>query len=209
MAPEVPADTGNLLTQKAGPLPMWGWGVVILGAAYGVKLYRDHKNGGARTTTPTTDGYTSADLPSNIQPQYTVIDEGGSQSYVNSPVTTIGRQYNDIDTDVDVTTAAPPAKAAAPPPKAAKPVAPPKPKPAPAPVHVPSPQAPSGQWVTVVKWNPADRNAPSTLSGLALKAYGNASAWQKIWNAPQNADLVKRRGDPTKIQPGDKFFAPA
>lgn len=201
----VPAETGSLLAQRAGPLPMWGWGVVILGGAYGWKLYQDHKGAGERQTTPTA-GYSSANLPSNIQPQYTTVNEGGSQSYVNSPVTTVGRQYVETGgTGVATSTSYP----AAPAPPAVT-VTPPAVKPpTPGPVHVPTPPPAQGQWITVVKWNARDKNAPSTLSGLALKAYGNASAWQKIWNAPQNADLARRRGDPSKIQPGDRFWAPA
>lgn len=223
--PEVPAETGSLLSQRAGPLPMWGWGVVILGGAYGYKLYRGRKGAAEREPTPTT-GYSSADLPSNIQPQYTQINEGGSQSYVNSPISVIGRQQVEAGgTGVEQDTvygyapprdgsatpppSAPPAKVPTPPKPAPAPNPPAPPKPAPQPVHVPAPPAPAGKWVTTVKWNPNDRNAPSTLTGLSLLAYGNAGAWQKIWNAPQNADLVRRRGSPSKIQPGDKFWAPA
>jgi hypothetical protein len=212
--PELPAETGSLLSQKAGPLPMWAWGVVILGGAYGFRLYQSHKSGRNRVETPT-NGYSSADLPSNIQPQYTIVEGGGSQSYVNSPVTTIGRNYGSLTNGPfatgDMTTVTPPPPAptpAPPPPPPPAPVPPPPPPPPPAPVPVPAPPAPKGQWLTVVKWNPNDRNAPSTLSGLALKAYGNASLWQRIWNAPQNADLARRRGAPTRIQPGDRFWAP-
>lgn len=228
--PSVPEGTGGLLTQKAGPLPMWGWGIVVLGAAYGVKLYKGRKSAADTTTTPAA-GYDSAMLPSNIQPQYTTVEEGGSQSYVNSPVTTVGRQYVDTgaigvvngaappkdDDDDTPPPSAPPAKPPKPkdppkPPKPPKPAPAPKPpappKPTPQPVHVPAPPAPAGKWVTTVKYT-GDHNAPYTLTGLALQAYGNASLWQKIWNAPQNADLVRRRGSPTKIQPGDRFWAPA
>lgn len=194
--PELPENTGSLLTQKAGPLPMWGWGVVILGGAYGVRLYQQHKSGKSDATASTASGYTSATLPSNIQPQYTQVNEGGSQSYVNSPITTIGRQTVDTGA-VGVQQGVVAVTAPAPPP------------PTPGPVPVAAPPPPPGKWLTVVKWNPKQRNAPSTLSGLALQAYGNAGAWQKIWNAPQNASLAARRGDPTKIQPGDRFFAPA
>jgi outer membrane biosynthesis protein TonB len=224
---ELPADTGSLLTQKAGPLPMWGWGVVVLGAAYGYKLYKDHKGAAAVTTTPAA-GYTSANLPSNIQPQYTAVDESYT-NLVDSPITTVGRQYNsDMSTGVSgtalppivITPAPVPTPHPTPTPKPPTPVSTPVPRPVPVPVPTPkpptpvvapvvAPPAPQGKYVTVVKWNPAQRNAPSTLSGLALQAYGNAAAWPKIWNAPQNASLVARRGSPTKIHPGDKFFAPA
>lgn len=213
---ELPADTGSILTQKLGPLPTWGWGIVILGGVYGWKLYTQHKAGGRVDTSA---GYESAQLPSNIQPQYTQVDEGGSWSFQNSPISVIGRQYNeDMDEDQDDDDA-PTSNAHAPTPKSPKPK-PKSPKPKPKPVdpkpHTPhakhdvvGPPAPKGEWITVVKWNPNDRNAPSTLTGLALKAYGNAGAWGRIWNAPQNKDLVNRRGDPAKIQPGDRFWAPA
>jgi len=200
MAVEVPKETGSLLTQRAGPLPMWGWGVVILGAAYGFKLYKDRKagTGQARQSTTTSAGYQSSALPSNIQPFYTQVNEGGNQSYVNSPVTTIGRQVLTGDNSTGVSQVAQTQITTPPPPQTVT-----------APVPVVQAPQPQGQWLTVVKWNPNNRNAPSTLSGLALEAYGNASLWKKIWEAPQNASLRARRGDPTRIQPGDRFWAPA
>jgi hypothetical protein len=201
---EVPADTGNIITNKLGPLPVWAWGIVILGGAYGLKLWNARKAG--RGTAKTSAGYDSANLPSNVQPFYTQVNEGGSQSYVNSPVTTIGRQVlsdnaigvqqqanaGAVGNGNTVTVPLPPGSPTTP--VAAPVVAPP---------------APAGQWLTTVKWNPRQKNAPSTLTGLSLQAYGNAGAWQRIWNAPQNADLVRRRGSPSKIQPGDRFWAPA
>lgn len=208
MAVELPEDTGNIITNKLGPLPVWAWGIVILGGAYGLKLWNARK--GAKGSTTPSAGYDSANLPSNVQPFYTQVNEGGSQSYVNSPVTTIGRQVvsdNGIGVQqqanagavgngntVTISGAVPLPPPAAPTPPSAPVLGPP---------------APAGQWLTTVKWNPSQRNAPSTLSGLALQAYGNSGAWQRIWNAPQNADLVRRRGSPSKIQPGDRFWAPA
>jgi nucleoid-associated protein YgaU len=205
--PELPAETGSLLTQRAGPLPMWGWGIVILGGAYGVKMWNDRKAGKAQAESASTSaGYNSASLPSNIQPYFTQVNEGGSQSYVNSPITAIGRQQVEAGGTVNQnqTVSYPGVNGSSVTVTAPAPVTAPS-----GPAPVPAPPAPKGQWLTTVKWNPADRNAPSTLSGLALKAYGNASAWQRIWNAPQNADLVRRRGSPSKIQPGDRFWAPA
>lgn len=208
MAVELPDDTGNIITNKLGPLPVWAWGIVILGGAYGLKLWNARK--GTKGSTTPAAGYTSATLPSNVQPFYTQVNEGGSQSYVNSPVTTIGRQVvsdNAVGVQQQANAGAvgngnsvtiSPAVPLPPPADPTPPAAP-----------VLAPPAPVGQWLTTVKWNPAQKNAPSTLSGLALQAYGNAGAWQRIWNAPQNADLVRRRGSPSKIQPGDRFWAPA
>lgn len=201
--PELPADTGSILTHKLGPLPTWGWGIVILGGAYGVKLYRDHKGAGSSTTPATTaGGYTSASLPSNIQPQFTQVDEGGSQSYVNSPISMIGRQVVDaggtgvtqsVTQTGNTVTVQPP----------------PVPPPTPVTTPVVAPPAPAGQYVTITKWKPHQKKGtPSTIAGLAFNAYGNENAWHKIWTAPQNADLVARRGKPSNIQTGDKFFVP-
>lgn len=205
---DVPANTGSLLTQKAGPLPMWGWGVVILGGAYGWKLYTNRKGGAQRDEAAgPSAAYLSANLPSNIQPQFTTVLGGANQSYVNSPVTTVGRQYIETGATGVVTSNTYPGTVVTPTPVTAP--DPPRVTPPGAVAPIPQPPAAPGQFLTVVKWNARDRNAPSTLTGLSLKAYGNASAWQKIWNAPQNADLVRRRGNPAKIQPGDRFFAPA
>lgn len=208
MAIDVPEDTGNIITNKLGPLPVWAWGIVILGGAYGLKLWNARKSGKGSTTPAA--GYTSANLPSNVQPFYTQVNEGGSQSYVNSPVTTIGRQVVS-DNAIGVQQQANAGAAGNGNTVTISPAVPLPPPADPTPPSVPvvAPPAPAGQWLTTVKWNPAQRNAPSTLSGLALQAYGNASAWQRIWNAPQNADLVHRRGSPNKIQPGDRFWAPA
>lgn len=209
MAIEVPEDTGNIITNKLGPLPVWAWGIVILGGAYGLKLWNGRK-GKPATTAKTSNGYDSANLPSNIQPFYTQVNEGGSQSYVNSPVTTIGRQVvSDGSIGVQQQANAGAAGNGNSVTISGAPPLPPPPIVVPPSVPVTAPPAPAGQWLTTVKWNPAQRNAPSTLSGLALQAYGNAGAWQRIWNAPQNADLVRRRGSPSKIQPGDRFWAPA
>ena len=204
MTVELPADTGNIITNKLGPLPVWAWGIVILGGAYGAKLYKDHKSGGAtaKTTASTSAGYNSSSLPSNVQPFYTTIDED-NQSYVNSPISLIGRQQVDAgatgvsqnvsaNTSTNTTTIAP---------------APIPPTPVTAPVV--APPAPAGQYVTITKWKPHQKKGtPSTIAGLAYNAYGNENAWHKIWTAPQNASLVARRGKPSNIQTGDKFFVP-
>ena len=47
-----------------------------------------------------------------------------------------------------------------------------------------------------------------TVSGLAV-AYGYAASdWQKIWNDPKNADLVKKRQKPEHLNVGDVLFVP-
>ncbi|MEO1263462.1 MAG: hypothetical protein AAFZ15_31920 [Bacteroidota bacterium] len=47
-----------------------------------------------------------------------------------------------------------------------------------------------------------------TVSGLA-SAYGyHPHDWRKIWGNPRNAALVKKRGEPKKIQVGDVIYVP-
>jgi hypothetical protein len=50
--------------------------------------------------------------------------------------------------------------------------------------------------------------AGETVSGLAV-AYGyKAADWVKIWNDDKNAELVKKRGIPNKLQIGDVVQIP-
>lgn len=90
----------------------------------------------------------------------------------------------------------PPAKPPAKPPP--KPTPKPPPKPAPA-VYVP---------VRVVKYTTKNPPWNSTMWGIA-KHYGYGSGknnYVPIWNDAKNASLRKKRGTPTRIQPGDIVY---
>lgn len=221
------APSKGFLTNKIGPLPTWGWMGLTLGGALAVSTWRKNKaQANAGTNTPLANGQISGQaLPSNIVPQFTYVDANTQitnlpppQVIINTPPTG-GRHKH---------TPAPPQ---APPPPV---VIPPPHRDPPKPpawtfdlnnlfssgdiwnaFHpgktAPPPAPPPGRYVAVIPWGTNQAaGTPSTLWGIAENVYGagQGQQWQRIWNAPQNADLRNRRGDPKNIQPGDNFFVP-
>lgn len=63
-------DVSGALTRKIGPLPAWGWGVAVGGAALGVKFLRGGSGGGAAQhqviEVPTGAPYPSPDFASDL-----------------------------------------------------------------------------------------------------------------------------------------------
>lgn len=63
-------DVGGALTRKIGPLPAWGWGVAVGGAALGVKMLRGGSGGGGVNKqvieVPTGAPYPSPDFASDL-----------------------------------------------------------------------------------------------------------------------------------------------
>lgn len=182
---DVPAVTTNMLTNKVGPLPMWGWmGIGLLGAI-AFSAYRSSKSGSTTTKSSTLDADTdmipgSNDPPIVFQNFDTNIWQPPSGGRVTPPTAPpIGSLPG------GTTTTTPPATTTA-------------------------PTAPAtGQTVKVAKFTTKNPPWNSTLSGIAAKLYGNQALWTKIWNAPQNAALKARRKDPKYIQPGDSIYVPA
>lgn len=84
---DVPPVSGDLLTKKLGPLPTWGWMAAGLGLVLLWRKYESDKSAKAAalngTTTPTA-GYLSGHLPSNIQPQFTQVNEQQYSTSINS-----------------------------------------------------------------------------------------------------------------------------
>lgn len=62
------APSSEFLTQKAGVLPVWGWGALGLGAAYAYSRYQANKAGQGTATTATTDaaGQSTSSAPQFI-----------------------------------------------------------------------------------------------------------------------------------------------
>lgn len=182
---------GSILTRKTGPLANWVWMALLLLVALGFSLWQRNKAAvepDANVDTTTTD--TALDnqtpppvfiLPQNPQPTVPV------NVVVNNPA--------------NPAPATPPAA----PPVAVKP-APTNPAPTPKPPAKPAPA--SYATVTVSKYTTKNPPWNSTLWGIA-KHYGYGATntnFNSIWNDPKNAALKKKRGQPTKIQPGDKIY---
>ncbi len=178
----------SFLRRKVGPLPMWAWMGLGLGAAVIYAVWRQNREANAKSG----EILQQYELPENIDPQFTFIDQGVT----------------------NVTVPWAPPGGGRPPHRPYPPTRPPAVTPVPPgtnpPVPVPPP-APTGQWGTpIVPWKKGQtKGTPSTLWGLAELYYGNGNQWGRIWNAPQNAALKSQRGAPEKIRPGDKFWIPA
>jgi hypothetical protein len=88
--PAVPSE--ELLTTKAGPLPIWAWGVIGLGLAYAYSRYKANKASTAAAATQT--AATSAGEPSTGAPYYVIennglggVGGGGGSNPVSPPST--------------------------------------------------------------------------------------------------------------------------
>lgn len=194
---------GNIWTKKIGPMPGWAWGGLLLGGLLAMSTWSKNKQGAAAAKAAAPASISGQPLPSNVVPQYTFVDE----STVNVHIPPTGGRPP-VPPVPPVT--APPIMTPPPPP-------PPddddrrRRRPPPPPVYQPPPPPPGGRWVSIIPWgNNQGAGTPSTLWGLAENVYGlgHGPQWQNIWNAPQNADLRSRRGDPRNIRPGDNFFVP-
>lgn len=82
MADEV-KPSGSLIKQKWGPLPVWGWGLILLGLAWGYSKYKSTKKTASSDTSvtpPADSGESEATAPQFI------IENNMPQG--NTPVTT-------------------------------------------------------------------------------------------------------------------------
>jgi hypothetical protein len=188
--------SGSFVGKKLGPLPVWAWMGLGLGGALAISTWRSNKAASEEDETASADDpvIQSYEMPDSIQPTYTFQNYDQDRTYITMPSMPPagGRPATPVETVPATTT-----------PTTTTPAATSTVKPAAA--------APKGVWVTVVKWAKGQKaGTPSTLWGIAEKVYGKGKGgtWTKIWNAPQNAALKKKRGKPELIQPGDKFWVP-
>ena len=80
--------SSNFLTSKAGPLPVWGWGAIGLGAAYAWSRHQASKNAQAQAqTSPQT---AASGQPVSGQPTYLIENNIPGFGYPSAPVTTPG-----------------------------------------------------------------------------------------------------------------------
>lgn len=180
----------GFVTRQLGPLPVWAWGGLTLGALLAVTTWQRNRKDSAAAAQ--NGGVTQQyKLPESLQPTYTFIDQ--DRTLITMPWTPPGGGRPPDPPGGGVTPTPPP------------PVA----TPPPVPSVTPPPPPPAGQWETVVKWSKGQaKGTPSTLWGIAEKWYGNGSTWGQIWAAPQNAAIRGKRGTPQKIQPGDRIWVP-
>lgn len=189
-----PADGGNLLTQRLGPLATWVWliiGTVLIGIIY---IFMKKKQGSSPATGQATPGQTTGvqNVPDIILQNYQ-----GSNTQTVGPTT-----VNTTEPPVVPPSQPPPIKDPGPPPDNDTPPPPGKKPPAKPPAKKP---AAKYQWVTVGRWTsvPGKKNlAPwnSTLWGIATH-YGVKGGYQ---------ELAKLNGiaNPNLIHPGQKIKVP-
>lgn len=172
---------------KTGPLPNWAWAAIGLGVAVAVASWRRNKQAADEDEARST---TEIQLPESVQPTYAFVDADTTNITVPSAPAGGGRP--------PITTLPAP-----------NPTPTPKPPTSPKPLPVPKPPAaPRGKWVNVTKWTKKNPPWNSTIWGITNKLLGPKVSWQTVWNAPQNASLRAKRGEPEKIRPGDRVWVP-
>lgn len=171
---------GSIIWQRKAGLPVWAWGGIALVLVLVIVWWRGRGQADANSTTTGDE-----DVPGNQTPPPVFIVPQAPNPIITTPIT------------VTVPEAPPGGGRPGPPP-----VPPGMPPPAPTP-------APPGGYVSVSKY--PDKTAPreDTLYDIAQSWLpAGANQWKQIWTHPLNADLVRKRKAPEKIQSGDKLFVP-
>lgn len=177
---EPPFAKGSIIWEKKGPLPVWAWALLVLGLLLAWTIWRRNRAESNATAEVTGDSNT---LPGDQTPPIIFNVPQAATPAVN------------VTVPVTVPTAPP---AGGSPPPSTPPPTPNNPAP-----------APPGGFVAVTKYPDSTRPKESTLWDIAGSWLPQgAGSWQLIWNHPLNADIRKRRGDPKRIQAGDRFFVP-
>ena len=173
---------GSFYTKKVGPMPVWAWMALTVGALLAVSTWQKNKSA---SKTEEETAVSTATVPDDLRPMYTFVDADTTLVTQNTTVAGRTRLPSKPPTTPTPTT------------------------PTPTPT-TPTPTEPAGRWVTVVKWAAGQKEGtPSTLWGIAKMVYGDGKYWNIIWNAPQNASLrEKRKNNERLIQPGDRFWVP-
>lgn len=121
---DVATSEGNLLTRKAGPMPVWVWGLIGLAVAWAFAKYRDLKSAAAAAQQQPAPGAAASSESQQVAPQF-IIEENlptvpvSISGIPSAPVT------QPTTPPLPVTT---PPGTAPKPPVATKPAAPPPPK---------------------------------------------------------------------------------
>lgn len=182
-----PFAKGSIIWRKYGPLPVWAWALLLLGAVLVFSVWRRNKADAEQT---------EADLA--------YVDElPGDQT---SPAVFIAQvappNVGPINVTAPITTVpSAPAGGGRPQPPMI-----PQPHP-PAPKGSPQPKAP-GRYVTVTRYPDTTAPRESTLFDIAAEYLGSGSRWPTIWNDPRNAQLRATRKQPNLIRERDRVFVP-
>lgn len=177
------APSESFLTSKAGPLPVWGWGAIGLGAAYGYSRYKANK---AAKNAPADNGTGSGQFtygagePVSGQPTYLIENNipgfGQTPSAPSTPIVSPGTPIPVVTPPNSGPTppvaAPPPPSNPAPPPPRPAPSAPPPPPPRPAP---PTPRVPQITGSTTHRVLPGD-----SYSKIASE-YHLPGGWQQLY----------------------------
>ncbi len=175
----------NFLTRTYGALPVWGWGLVLIGGAVVGLIVLPRFFRGNAINTASTD--TSSDMSSDS----TLLDGAALARQFAISTGPAGATGPVGATGLTGTTGAVGPAGPATPAKSATPATPAK---------TAAPAA-KGQWIIVKPWPGPD----STLSGIAQHYYGNASKWPTIYNA----NKATIGPNPNLIQDGAKLWVPA
>lgn len=203
----------DFLTKKAGPLPVYAWAGIGLGAAW---LYAKYKAGKTATATAATASDTSAAAePATGAPYYVIENNlpatGGTGTPVTTGTTTTTTPPGTTPQPPTTTPITPPIQGGNPPRGPGGPVLAPPTPPATPPVGTPvkSPTPPKATAPQTYKVQSGD-----TLWGIAQKFLGNGANYTKIWayNTPaarKAAGLPPVQGNnPNLIYPGEVFLIP-
>jgi len=202
------APSKDFLTQKAGILPVWGWGAIGLGAAYAYSRYKANQaaaQGNGTTSTTNAAGESTASAPQFIIEN----QEPNNPSSISVPVTVNNPAPVPVTTPPGTTTQPPTNQ----PPLQGQPVGSPV---GPVPVGAPptttapaKPTAPAAPKYTVYKVQSGD-----TLSSIAAKYH---TTWQALWSfntgsssprtASAKATLLKR--GPNLLYSGEEIYIPS
>lgn len=200
------APSSDFLTQKAGILPVWGWGAIGLGAAYGYSRYK--ANQAAAQGNGTTGTTNAAGESTAAAPQFIIENNEPGWGSVSVPVT--------VNNPAPVPVTTPPGTGTGPPvtiqggnpphrPGPPLPVGGPTPpaNPKPPPPGKPAPKAPVAYKV----------QHGDNLSTIAAKYH---TTWQALWSfntgaqsphsAQARAELLKQ--GPNRIYSGQTIYIP-
>lgn len=177
-----PFAQGSIIWRRFGPLPVWAWALIVVGAIIAFQAWRAR----GTATEQATGGATDPDaLPGDqTAPPIFIVPQAATPAVnVTVPITTVP---------------------GAPPGGGSNPPTTPPGTGTPGPV----PKPPPGKWVTITKYPDNTPPKDSTLWDIAARELGNGSKWPTIWNHPTNASLRSSRGKPELVRAGDRVWVP-
>lgn len=222
--PVTPSE--NFLVSKAGPLPVWGWGAVGLGAAYGWSRYKANKAAKNNPPTPQQPGAGTgtygAGEPVTGQPTYLIENNipgfGLIPSAPQPPSTPVTVPSTPAPPAVTPPSTTPqPPVAAPPPPPPGPPPPPPPPRPPawgpPQPAPPPRPSPPPPPHVPRITGSTTHRVLPGDSYSKIASEYHLPGGWQELYAYNTNpsynsAYAVFRRQGPNLLYSNQTIHVP-